>query len=372
MRIMHISNNYTPYSGGVVSSLNALLPALQSQGHEVELVTLDFAQENSADPTWVYRIPSLLTTTYKQNRLAIPFNPSYALSVRITDFKPDIIHVHHPFLLGAIGKNLAYKHNIPCVFTYHTMYEHYAHYIPGPAFITKPLIQKMVLSFCKDIAALITPSYGIKHYLQRHEITVPLYVIPSPLQNCFFGPIEKKSSSPIFNLLYVGRFTQEKNIACLIELFNQLNHHDYRLTLVGYGAKEMELKKLAYDYYNFSQERVQFVIKPEPDLLRQLYKNADLFLFPSQTDTQGLVLAESMACGTPVLAFAGHGQHDIITQGVNGFIVKDKDDMVRHIEMIKNDQLLLQQLSDNAYVTSQVFSQGNIVSLLIDVYTSIM
>lgn len=375
MRIMHISNNYTPYSGGVVSSLNALLPALQQQGHEILLITLDFAVPNIIDPAWVCRIPPFLTGTYKQNRIAVPFNAFLTIEQQIFSFNPDIIHVHHPFFLGSIGKSLAHKYDIACIFTYHTMYEQYAHYIPVPACITKPLIQKIVLSFCKDVDALVTPSHGIKQYLENNAIVTPAYVIPSPLQHHFFEPLDnniEKKRSTLFNLLYVGRFREEKNIVCLIDLFAQLDRSSHCLTLVGYGDQESMLRKRAYDHYGFSQTEIVFVIKPDLQNLRQLYADADLFLFPSQTDTQGLVLAEAMAHGTPVVAFPGPGQEDIIQQGVNGFIVSNEDDMLKHIRMIKNDTNLLKSLSYNASITSQNFSQESIIASLVDVYRAVL
>lgn len=371
MRIMHISNNYTPYSGGVVSSLNALLPALQNQGHKVMLITLDFEDRAIIDPPWVFRIPSLITGMYKHNKIAIPSSARSIIKHTILSFNPDVIHVHHPFLLGSMGKLLAHRYNIPCVFTYHTMYEQYAHYVPVPQCIVKPIVQKIVFSFCQNLSALIVPSHKIKQYLIDNTISTPLHVIPSPLQEHFFEPVIKKRANSIFNLLYVGRFREEKNIACLIDLFAQLDRSSYCLTLVGYGDQEKALKNKAYKQYNFSEEEVIFVIKPNLPHLRDLYSQADIFLFPSQTDTQGLVLAEAMAHHTPVVAFPGPGQDDIIKQGINGFVVQDIAEMLQCIQKIKHDEILLKKLSDAAYETSLNFKQNIIISSLINVYQTI-
>lgn len=370
MRIMHISNNYTPYAGGVVSSLNAILPALQQKGHDIVLITLNFAsQMDTNDPSWVYRIPSLLTGTYRSNPIAFPLSPLKIINQKIVDFKPDIIHVHHPFLLGVLGKSLAQKYAIPCFFTYHTMYEQYAHYVPAPEWIAKPLIKQIVLSFCKDIQSIITPSRGIKQYLYEHNVTTPLHVIPSPLQHHFFdGEVAKKSEDHFFNLLYVGRFREEKNVVFLIDLFAQLDSLHYSLTLVGYGDQEGVLKKRAYNYYGFSEKQITFVIKPELQHLRQLYSNADLFLFPSQTDTQGLVLAEAMAHSTPIIALPGHGQEDIIQQGGNGFIVRDVTEMKNCIEWLRNNEQIMDSLSVNAYKTAQDFKSDVIIEQLMRLY----
>lgn len=369
MRIMHISNNYTPYSGGVVSSLNALLPSLQKAGHDIMLITLDFLnQKNSNDSAWVCRIPSLFNVMYHNNPLAFPTNAYNFIKEKVDSFKPDIIHIHHPFLLGVIGKEIAQKYSIPCIFTYHTMYEKYAHYIPLPQAIAAPIIQKIVLSFCKDVAAIITPSKGIKQYLEDHAILTPLHVLASPLQDHFFNSTVPQKSKSTFELLTVGRFMPEKNIALLIDLYAQLNPKDYRLSLVGYGAQEAQLRSLAYDYYHYCEQQIRFIIKPDPTTLRKAYHDADLFLFSSQTDTQGLVLAESMINGTPVLALPGLGQQDIIEQGVNGFIINSQEEMINLIHKLRGDQSLLKKLSENAYTTAQRFKADTITNGLIALY----
>lgn len=369
MRIMHISNNYTPYSGGVVSSLNALLPSLKKVGNDIMLITLDFLnQNNHNDPTWVCRIPSLFNVMYHNNPLAFPTHPYNFIKEKVESFKPDIIHIHHPFLLGVIGKEIAQKYLIPCIFTYHTMYEKYAHYIPLPQAVTAPIIQKIVLAFCKDVTAIITPSKGIKQYLEGHAIVTPLHVLASPLQDHFFGLMIGKKSNTAFELLSVGRFMPEKNISMLIDLYAQLDPKDYRLTLVGYGAQEAQLRSLAYNYYHCCEEQIRFMIKPDPTTLRKAYGDANLFLFSSQTDTQGLVLAEAMSNGTPVLALPGFGQEDIIEQGFNGFIINSQEDMISLIHRLKEDQSLLKELSENAYTTAQKFKADTITNQLIAIY----
>ena len=139
---------------------------------------------------------------------------------------------------------------------------------------------------------------------------------------------------------------------------------EYRLTLVGYGDLEDELREHAKKFGN----RVQFVIGPISKKLVDLYQHAHLFLFPSQSDTQGLVLAESMACSTPVIALDGVGQRDVIKDGENGFIVHSPDEMRDRIERVASDEALYNKLQRGAWQTAQSYDPKRLVNQIIALY----
>src|SRR5262249_18260371 len=143
------------YSGGIVSSLHVLIPELQKQGHTVSLITLDFLGYEHSDPEYVMRISCPLKFMYKKNHMAIPWRATHALQKYFNEWQPDIIHAQHPFLLGRAALRVARKQNIPICFTYHSIYEAYAHYVPFPGTLTRPAIQKMVLDFCKKVNGII-------------------------------------------------------------------------------------------------------------------------------------------------------------------------------------------------------------------------
>lgn len=150
-------------------------------------------------------------------------------------------------------------------------------------------------------------------------------------------------------------------------MFAQLKG-DYTLTMVGYGPTFKEIQTYAYQTLQLNRDRLQFIYKPNKNELPKLYAQADLFLFPSQTDTQGLVLAESMACGTPVVALDGPGQRDIIKQGKNGFIVQNKKEMLTIIESIKNDAQLQQNLQEGASQKAQNYNPKRLIEKLVKLY----
>ena len=371
MRIVFITNNYTPYSGGVVSSINATADELQKKGHTVFIITLDFLGTNTNDPEYVIRIPCPIRFRYKKNYMAIPWRPTHAITTLIEKLSPDIVHVHHPFLLGPCGLKAAKKLSLPCVFTYHTMYEQYAHYIPLPTFITRPIITYMVNRFCKAVDAIIVPSSSIKQYLIQQKISCPIAIIPSPLRPLFLNSTLLRSAREnTFKLLVVSRFVKEKNIPFIFEVFKQLPDH-FTLTLVGYGDEYEKMQNMAYEKYEFSRNRLFFVHKPPMQDLLNLYSSADLFLFPSQTDTQGLVIIEAFSQGLSVIALDGAGQRDSICNGVNGFIVENADQMAQTIIDLSENNDLLHIVSLGAKKTSLQYHSDGIIDKLIHFYQSL-
>ncbi|MDP3889097.1 MAG: glycosyltransferase, partial [bacterium] len=287
LRILFVTNNYTPFSGGVVTSINATADQLRAMGHKVFIVTLNFLGKQHVDPYYVLRVPCPIRFMYKKNHMAIPWRSDSYLLRQINIIKPDVIHVHHPFLLGSSAVKIARSLNIPVFFTYHTMYEKYLHYIPLPQILTRAFVMRHVRKFCQKVDGIVVPSTQIKHYLRDHDIKVPIEVIPSPVRSFFLmhDGIQKRKSKP-FHLLTVSRFRKEKNLPFLLDVVARLSSKDFIFTLVGFGSEYNALRKYAYQKLKLSPDNVQFVYAPEMDDLQRLYQDAHLFLFSSKTDTQ--------------------------------------------------------------------------------------
>ncbi len=375
LRIVFVTNNYTPYSGGVVSSITACVNELHKCGHEVFIITLDFLGAKHNDPDYVIRIPSPIKFLYKKNHMAIPWRPnSYVLRI-IQDIAPDIIHTHHPFLLGRSAHKAAQKLHIPIAFTYHTMYEHYAHYIPFPRRITQAIIKKHALAFCDTVNGIIVPSSAIKHYLIEHNAQTPLEIIPSGLQSIFVhNRLHTKKQVPKdrFYLLTVGRMVKEKNMQFLLDVFSRLDFNHFSFIIIGYGAEFEPLRDYAYKVLGLSPDHVRFMHKPPQAVIAQWYQKADLFLFSSTCDTQGLVLAEAMAAGLPVVALDGPGQQDIIEHSINGFLVSSADEMVETIATIAQNEILHGFLRENACNTAQRYAPQNTTKKLVNFYRNVI
>ncbi len=366
MRIAFITNNYHPYSAGVVRSIDATVKELRKHGNEVLIITLDFLGAKHTDPSYVKRIPSLIRFGYKKKHMAIPWCPKHYMKQFLQNFNPDIVHVHHPFLLGPIARDVAKKMGKPVLFTYHTLYERYVHYVPFPSFIVKPIVTKMVLRFCRSVDEIIAPSSGIKEYLRKHDITNTT-IVPSPLRKQFCELPFYKKEGPVYKLICVTRFAKEKNVQILFTVLKNLPEQ-YRLTLIGYGDQEQLLREQAKSF----DDRVQFIIKPPLETIIDKLKQAHLFLFSSTSDTQGIVLAESMACSTPVIAFEGIGQRDIIVDDKNGFIVQNAQAMNDKIVEINSNKELYHALQEGAYKTAKKYCPEEVYAKLISVYQSLL
>ncbi len=370
LRIALISNNYTPYSGGVVSSIDAQTAALQEDGHLVRIITLNFLGGRHADPEHVLRIRTPIKFTCRNNHYAIPWYMVTQLRTLIRGMHADIVHIHHPFLLGAKGLEVARMLGIPSIFTYHTLYEEYAHYVPLPAAAAKPLIRRLVHRFCCGVDAIIAPSPAVAAKLRDQHITTRLRCIPSPLQSCFHRipfAVRKRARQEPLKLLSVVRFTKEKNVTFLLDVCSLLDER-FTMTLVGYGVEYQNLRSHAYEKLQLSPLQLQFVVKPDREQLLRHYRDADLFLFPSRTDTQGLVLAEAMACSTPVIAIPGPGQDGIVRHNQNGLLVATSREMAQAIEYLADSRETMAAMSEQAWRTAQNYLPEQFRTQLLSLY----
>ncbi|HZW61058.1 MAG TPA: glycosyltransferase [Candidatus Babeliales bacterium] len=202
-----------PYSGGVVSSILASRAELMQAGHDVNIITLDFLGDKHGYEPGIMRIACPVKFTYKSNPMAVPWNPDRQVKQIISKFNPDIIHSHHPFLLGSSAGKAARSLGIPIVFTYHSVYETLSHNVPLPQNITQFAIKKLVKQYCGTVDCIIAPTQSIKNHIRSQNIVTPIEIIPSGLQPVYLNlikPVKEKKESERFKLLVVTRFAFEK------------------------------------------------------------------------------------------------------------------------------------------------------------------
>lgn len=370
LKILFVTNNYTPYSGGVVSSIQSSAQALRTQGHQVWIITLDFLAAKHGYEDHVIRINCPIKFIHKKNLLAIPLHPDKEIETIVKKIKPDIIHVHHPFLLGISGLKAGKKYNIPVIFTYHTQYEKYAHYIPLPEPITVKITHKLVYSFCTKVDYIVAPSTSIATYLQESAIKTPIEIIPSGILPLFLStPVPTgKVKGEKFRILTVSRFTKEKNIPFLLDVFAQLDQQKFTFDLIGYGAELPHLQDHAFNKLKLNPDQVRFIQHPPKNIIVNYYQKANLFIFASQTETQGLVLAESMAAGTPVVALGSPGPNDIILDAKNGFLVNNAEQMVEKINYLAEHPQELLHMQSAAWQTAQSYSPEKMAQKILNLY----
>ncbi len=326
MRVGIFTNNYLPMRGGVTTAVATLSAGLAGLGHRV-WVFAPRARGPCADSCGVVRVPSVPALTYPDFSLALPWSRWLSKTVERLDL--EIFHAQHPFLLGGTARRVARRLGRPLVFTYHTHYEKYAHYVPLRRGLVERLAVRWSTRFADRADLVIAPSQAVRAVLRQRGVTAPIEVVPTGVPLRLFTPGDRGQSRAALGLsptdlilLYVGRLDREKNVGVLLDAFSQVVEvlPQVRLLLVGQGTEGTRLRARAHA--SVAGERVSFVgVKPWEALV-DYYRAADLFCFASQTETQGLAPAEAHACGLPTVAVAGPGVEEVVKDGESGLLVK--------------------------------------------------
>ncbi len=325
-----LSDVYFPRVNGVSTSIQMLRRALQIRGVETVLVAPRYKDEAEEPDLW--RVPGVRVPRDPEDRLMGP----RALWARLMQIQPgefDLIHIHTPFFAHLAGVRLAEKLGIPCVETYHTLFEEYFyHYLPFlPRSWLKALARMISKKECNRVNGVVAPSTPMLQALRAYGVKVPITVLPTGLERADFagcdGAVFRQRlgiTSERAVMLYVGRVAFEKNLDFLLEMMEALRSQqpDALLLIAGEGPARKTLQK---DVSRRGlQEQVRFIgYLDRRSELPDCYCAANVFVFASRTETQGLVLLEAMLLGTPVVALAEMGTRDVLKQGEGCHIAPD-------------------------------------------------
>ncbi len=327
MKIALFTNNYMPFRGGVTTSVETLRRGLDARGHEAWVFAPRFRGAVEDVHPRIVRYPSLPAATYPEFALAVPWSPGAAARARAERF--DIFHAHHPFLLGPVARRLARSEGRALVFTYHTRYDKYAHYVPLPRRLVEAAATSLSTRFARRADAVLAPSALIRDELIARGVRAPISVVPTGVDLVHFAPGERATARrqlglPVDDLvlLYVGRLDREKSIGRILSAFERVagTVPRARLVLVGHGTEADALRRTARALPG--GDRVAFLGVRAHEALVECYRAADLFVFASETETQGLVLAEAAACGIPAVTVSGPGCDEVVRDGETGLLTK--------------------------------------------------
>lgn len=376
MRIGFFTDSYHPYTSGVVRSLEIFREELGRRGHEVYVFAPNYP--DCLPEEGVFRFFSVPAVTQKNFTLAVPLSPT--LSRKIRDLKLDIVHVHSPFLLGSVGARWARRLGLPLVFTYHTRYEDYVHYFPFFPQVSRPVVRYYVTDFSNRCGLVVAPSGSMAEKLRQDGVRTPVRIIPTgiryeQLQGGEPGWLRRRYGIPdgVPVLLYVGRLAREKNLDVLLEAFQQVLRREpgCRLVLVGAGPAREELVRRAARLG--VENHVVFTGVLSPPEVASCYQGADLFFFASRTETQGLVLAEAMAAGLPVVAVRAGGVVDVLQDGIQGFVGReDGRDLADKALLVLRDQGLRRQMEERARERAREFTAERCTDRLVEAYEDIL
>jgi glycosyltransferase involved in cell wall biosynthesis len=325
LRVGLFTNNYLPMLGGVPTAVETIRRGLDALGHQAIVVAPRMAgADDSGLP--VIRVPAVPAPTYPDFALPLPLGRAVVRRLLALDL--DVFHAHHPFLLGVSARRLARASGRPLVFTYHTLYERYAHYVPLPRSLVAPRAVRWSAGFADTADLVLVPSHFVARRLRAQGVRRPIEVLPTGVDLDRFRPGDRAAAREALGLdsgarvlLYVGRLDREKNLEFLLDAIARVGAPRTRLLLVGRGTRTAALERLGGD--RGLADRVELRGGVTPDRLATYYQAADLFVFASTTETQGLAVLEAMACGLPVVAVRASGIEEAVAEGVSGLLVPE-------------------------------------------------
>ncbi len=367
MKICMMTNTYLPHVGGVARSVSTFAHEYCRLGHEVLVVAPEFDGRPlpATQEALVERVPSL--RNFNGSDFSIRLPGAAALSARIDAFQAEIMHAHHPFLLGDTGLRIAMNKNVPIVFTHHTRYEDYTHYVPFESDALREVAIQLPTHFANLCDGVIAPSESIARLLQRRGVTTPMTIIPTGIDVGAFASAdgrrfrERLGIPPGALVLgHVGRFALEKNLGYLAEAVAlQLKAAPAaRFLAVGDGTGREEMQAV-FEKHGVA-DRLILPGKRTGRVLREAYRAMDVFAFASTSETQGMVVAEAMAAGLPVVALNASGVREVVRDGENGFLLPadaPPSAFAAALDRLVSDKELRARFSRGAQASSRLFSR---------------
>ena len=376
MHIAFFTNYYHPVVNGVVRSVASFRENLMQQGHNVFIFAQSDGSYKDEEP-FIFRYPSL-SLPLGDISTAIPVSPFVDQLLPI--LKLDVIHTHHPVLLGQTAARKAADLDLPLIFTFHTQYWEYTHYIPFPQEIIQDFLKNAVHRWLRDFMQkcqhIIIPSESLRDILVRdyglHErySVIPTGTNLEPFLNADGKALRaEKGWQKETVLISVGRLAPEKNWETLIQAFAKVHaeHPGARLVLIGDGSARQSLEALAAEIG--IADRVTFTGPIPFEEIPRYLKAADLFAFASVTETQGIVTMEAMAAGLPVVAVDGPGTRDIVQNGKQGYLVKnDPDALAKKLNQLLSDSQRIKRFSNQALKRAKMFDVNQLSKQMLSVY----
>jgi 1,2-diacylglycerol 3-alpha-glucosyltransferase len=377
MHIANFTNTYLPVVSGVVRSVRSFRDELTRQGHNVFIFAQEHAEHVDDDP-FIFRYPSLSLPIGMDIPAAIPLSPF--MDRLFPTLKLDVIHTHHPFLLGQTAATKAQELNLPLVFTFHTQYREYTHYVPFSADTVQNFLKNAVDHWLQDFMRrcqhIIIPSESMREILiTQYGLKDNFTVIPTGIDleayRTASGEKIRKRRHWENNtvMISVGRLAPEKNWPFLLQAAALVlkDFPQFRLALIGDGPEKKNLEALAKELG--IAKRVTFLGAISFADIPDYMKAANLFGFASITETQGLATLEAMAAGLPVVAVDASGTRDILKHGQQGYLVDNSPEaLAAGIKKLLASPERMQRFAEAACKKAQTFNIQGLTEKLLDVY----
>ncbi|MCK4605332.1 MAG: glycosyltransferase [Deltaproteobacteria bacterium] len=379
MNILMMTNTFTPHVGGVARSIEAFTAEYRKRGHRVLVIAPEFKnmQENEVD---VIRIPAI--QNFNGSDFSVVLSTPGYLTEAIKKFEPDIVHSHHPYLIGGTALRLAIPHKLPLVFTHHTMYEQYTHYVPGDSEALKRFVIQLSTRYANLCNQVFAPSESVASVLRRRGVVARIDVVPTGVNLEKFARgsgagfrAAMDISENAFVVGHVGRLAPEKNLEFLAKTISGFLKSEKRahFLVIGRGPSEDTIRKI------FSREgmadRLHTLGILKHPLLASAYRAMDVFAFASKSETQGMVLTEAMAAGIPVVALDAPGAREVVVDHRNGRLlhsetIEEFSSALQWVAALSSEQM--QQLKQAAENRAKEFSMERSADKALTLYENLL
>lgn len=353
MNIGLFTDTYFPQISGVATSIKTLKDTLEDKGHSVYIfTTTDPKVDKDEAEANVFRFASVPFVSFTDRRIAVR-GLFQALEVA-KELDLDIVHTQTEFSMGMFGKFVAKNLKIPCLHTYHTMYEDYLHYVLNGKLLRATHVKQFTRLFLMHYTGVVAPSERVLQTLKRYNVKIPTRVVPTGIDlKRFEHPVTEDIRS-IYNIgtrhliLSLSRLGQEKKLDVVIKAMPQIIKYcpDVFLLVVGDGPAKTELEALVSDLQ--LEDYVAFAGEVDHERVGNFYHAADLFVSASDSETQGLTFDEALAAGVKCVVYSEPYVNQLFDDPSVGATFKTVDEMVSEIV-----QYLLHPAAFNDYETRQ-------------------
>ena len=379
MKIGIFTNNYLPNPYGVTGSIESFRQELEKLGHEVFIFAPHWKGYIDENPK-VFRYPALDISLKFKFPLAIPY--SRRMNKIIDNLNLDIIHSQHPNLLGSCAKKWAHKKKIPLVFTWHTLYDQYTNFVPIlPKKWTARWIIYRAVKYTNLCNQVIAPSESAKKIIQDWGVQKDIQAISTGVDENIFMDASRSLMRDKYGvkdnevlLLLVSRLTEEKNIDFLFETvaetIRENNNVKFLLAGGGYLLEKLQQKTQELGLEN----KIFFTGEVKKEEVKNYYAAADIFIYASKSETQGMIISEAMYAGLPVVAVEATGVKDAVENGVSGFLVsEDKQEFQKALEKLITNENLRREFSEaGKRIAREKYTAKICAQKLLDLYQKVI
>ena len=381
MRVLFVSDVFFPRVNGVSTSIATFRADLERLGVETLLVAPRYAGESVNEERGVVRVAGSKVPGDPEDR-RMRWGALRRALAGLERESFDLVHVHTPFVAHYAGVREARRRGVPVLATYHTFFEEYLHhYVPVlPRPLGRTLARAFTRSQCSAVQALVAPSEPLRQVLCEYGVDTPVHVIPTGLPADRFPPGNAARFRALAQLpahrplvTYVGRVAHEKNIDFLVRVFERVRQSvpEAMLIIAGEGPAREPLRKLVGQLGLTADVRFVGYLDRDTALL-DCYAAASVFAFASRTETQGLVLLEALAQGTPVVSTAELGTKSILAPACGALIAEEREEpFAAAVVQVLRDADLRGLLSAQARTYARGWSSASMAARLAELYRTL-